>query len=261
MAIHFLFPAHPLQRGGADPHFSEQAKALEAAGFKTSLIGEGTFKQGKTLKGMPANGIAVYRGWMVKPNEYQNMVTAIEASGNAVFTPVQTFLSTHYLPNWYDQLTGLTPETLVFPPDADLAAELRKLAWDAYFIKDYVKSLKAEPGAIVRHPDDAPALLAAMRDYRGEIEGGICVRRVEPFVADSERRFFVLNGKPYGDAPIPEIVGEVVRRIKSPFYSIDVIRREDGVARVVEIGDGQVSDLVGWSCEAFANMWSSAYGS
>jgi hypothetical protein len=35
----------------------------------------------------------------------------------------------------------------------------------------------------------------------------------------------------------------------------DVVLREDGVSRVVESGDGQVSDLVGWSPEAFAAMW------
>jgi hypothetical protein len=41
----------------------------------------------------------------------------------------------------------------------------------------------------------------------------------------------------------------------SPFFSVDVALREDGVARIVEIGDGQVSDLVGWSPERFAEMW------
>ena len=30
---------------------------------------------------------------------------------------------------------------------------------------------------------------------------------------------------------------------------------DDVGIRVVEVGDGQVSDLVGWSPEAFANMW------
>lgn len=36
---------------------------------------------------------------------------------------------------------------------------------------------------------------------------------------------------------------------------VDVALREDGVERIVEIGDGQVSDLVGWSPERFAEMW------
>jgi hypothetical protein len=36
---------------------------------------------------------------------------------------------------------------------------------------------------------------------------------------------------------------------------VDVVERMDECRRVVEVGDGQVSDLVGWSAEAFARMW------
>ena len=43
--------------------------------------------------------------------------------------------------------------------------------------------------------------------------------------------------------------------IPGPFFSVDVAFRTDGVERIVEIGDGQVSDLVGWSVERFANIW------
>ena len=41
----------------------------------------------------------------------------------------------------------------------------------------------------------------------------------------------------------------------SRFFSVDVAKRDDGVLRVVEVGDGQVSDLVGWSVERFVEMW------
>lgn len=48
---------------------------------------------------------------------------------------------------------------------------------------------------------------------------------------------------------------ECARRISSPFFSVDGATREDGVERVVEIGDGQISDLVGWSAQDFAKLW------
>jgi ATP-grasp domain, R2K clade family 3 len=51
-------------------------------------------------------------------------------------------------------------------------------------------------------------------------------------------------------------VGYCADAISSPFFSVDVARRADGVDRIVEIGDGQVSDLVGWSIERFVNIWS-----
>jgi hypothetical protein len=36
---------------------------------------------------------------------------------------------------------------------------------------------------------------------------------------------------------------------------IDFARRAGGVERIVEIGDGQVSDLVGWAVERFVKIW------
>ena len=59
----------------------------------------------------------------------------------------------------------------MFPADPDIVAELRTLGWGAYFLKDYVKSLKTARGSILRDPAEAPAVIAEMREYRGEIEG------------------------------------------------------------------------------------------
>lgn len=141
-----------------------------------------------------------------------------------------------------------------------MEAELRSLGWGAFFIKDYVKSLKTSRGSIVRDPSQIGAVVEELVRIRGEIEGGLCVRRVEPFITDSERRHFVLDGNVFApDAePVPDVVREVASRIPSPFFSVDTIRRADGVLRVVEVGDGQVSDLVGWSPLAFMAMWKAA---
>ena len=79
-------------------------------------------------------------------------------------------------------------------------------------------------------------------------------------VVELERRFFVLEGRPWAAdhaAEIPEPATACAARIASPFFSVDIALREDGAARIVEIGDGQVSDLVGWSPERFAEMWHS----
>jgi hypothetical protein len=61
------------------------------------------------------------------------------------------------------------------------------------------------------------------------------------------------NAAEPGEA-IPEPVAFRAEAIASPFFSVDVARRADGVDRIVEIGDGQVSDLVGRSVERFVGM-------
>ncbi|NJK49684.1 ATP-grasp domain-containing protein [Candidatus Gracilibacteria bacterium] len=97
-----------------------------------------------------------------------------------------------------------------------------------------------------------------MQKFKGIIEGGICVRQIEDFVPETEKRYFVVYGKPFAassDEEIPEIVKNCAKRISSKFFSVDIVERTDGVKRVVEIGDGQVSDLVGWSVERFTELW------
>jgi ATP-grasp domain, R2K clade family 3 len=152
----------------------------------------------------------------------------------------------------------LTPETRIFSIEDDLEKELRSLGWDGFFIKDYVKSLKTSIGSRIDDPAAIGSVIAEMEKFRGQIEGGICVRRIEDFKIETEQRYFVLHGKAFAaepDAKIPAIVQECAKRILSPFFSVDAVERSDGVQRIVEIDDGQVSDLVGWTAERFVALW------
>jgi len=47
------------------------------------------------------------------------------------------------------------------------------------------------------------------------------------------------------------------QRVASPFFSVDVAERRDGILRVIEIGDGQVSDRKHWPAERFMRMLAS----
>jgi hypothetical protein len=233
--------------------------ALTDSGFSTSLCSDAVFSGRQALRiNIPANSDVVYRGWMVKSEEYAALTRAIEASGAKPFTDLNEYLSTHHLPNWHSLLSDLTPETRVYPQDADIIAELQQLNWDRYFLKDFVKSLKTSRGSVIHDPSEAPAIIAEMLEYRGEIEGGLCVRRYEDFIPESEQRYFVLEGIGYSASDtnsLPDIFQQCSERICSKFFSVDVVQRRDGELRVVEIGDGQVSDLVGWTPSAFASMW------
>ena len=259
MPPHFLFPAHPLKSSTVDETFADQLTAFRDAGFSTSLCPDAVIRHGKPLRNIPLGATIVYRGWMLNAGEYSRLVDAITAASASPLTPPATYLLAHHLPNWYPLIAEFTPETRVLPLTANLEAELRALGWETFFIKDYVKSLKTSRGSIIRDPSQIAAVVEAMMQFRGEIEGGLCVRRVEPFVPDTERRYFVLHGKTFSPdgEPVPELVLRVAERVPSPFFSIDIIRRDDGVLRVVELGDGQVSDLVRWTPEAFVAMWRS----
>lgn len=261
MPIHFLFPADALNPHSVEELFAEQAQQLNAAGYTTSLMTDAVVEEGASLRRIPRGATVVYRGWMLKSSQYARLVAAIAQAEARPFTTLDEYLATHHLPNWYPRIAAFTPETRIFPPDADLEMALRSLAWDAYFIKDFVKSLKTSVGSLVKNPAEAGRVVEEMREFRGEIEGGLCVRRYVPFQASAERRYFVLKGRPFApdDLPIPPIVEEVAARINSPFFSVDIAPLEDGTWNVVEVGDGQVTDLVGWSPQAFTRMWTTCY--
>jgi ATP-grasp domain, R2K clade family 3 len=193
---------------------------------------------------------------MLAPTEYEKLLRLIHSDQARPLISLETYLACHHLPNWYPVISEFTAETRIFPIDCDIVGQMRVLGWEKFFIKDYVKSLKTSVGSVISKPEDITLVLAEMQKFRSTIEGGVCVRRFEDFVPNSEKRYFVIEGKPYAaSGSVPELILECAHRISSPFFSVDVAVRTDGVLRVVEIGDGQVSDLVGWEPARFAELW------
>jgi hypothetical protein len=261
--MHFLYPADMLKPRLPDELFREEANAMQAAGHLVSLVDMETFAVSLKTAETPAGQASkvVYRGWMLKPAEFQRLLESVEQQGAKACTSREQYLATHYLPNWYPLLADLTPKTVILDPMVDLVPILKQLGWERFFIKDYVKSLKTAGGSVIDQPEEIGRVMTEMKKYRGEIEGGLCVRRYEEFEPNSEIRFFVLGGVCYGSdmhSAIPPLVQECARRLSSPFFSVDVATRTDGRERIVEVGDGQVSDLVGWTVDRFASLWSEA---
>jgi len=258
--MHFLFPNDYFNPKQVDAAYLEQFTCLRNAGFTTSVISLELLESGSS-RIMPIpdpDSTVVYRGWMLSPIDYERLVKIVEDTGSSVLTSKSEYLATHYLPSWYPLVADLTPETKFYSVGDDLEDELHKLGWNRFFIKDYVKSLKTSVGSLIQSPSEITTVVSEMQKFRGTIEGGICVRRVEDFLPETEKRYFVVCGKSFAaaiDEAIPEIVEECAKRIESQFFSVDVIDRCDGVKRIVEIGDGQVSDLVGWSSDRFAELW------
>src|ERR1041385_4137630 len=254
--MHLLYPSNPLRARQPDDQYASEVDAVHAAGLEFSLFSLESFQAGefRPIPPLPSSATILYRGWMLATDEYASLVNSIKGAGANPFTDLTAYLASHQLPNWYPKIADLTPQTRIFPAGCDLQSELRALGWPEFFIKDYVKSLKTSSGSRISKLEQVEDLVAKMKQFRGSIEGGFCVRRVQDFLAETERRFFVINGAPYAQAgEIPEIVHEAAKRLPNRFYSVDVIKRRDGAFRIVEIGDGQVSDLVGWTPERFAD--------
>ncbi len=255
--MHILYPSNPLRPSQPDEQYATEVEVIKSAGFSSSLFSLEDFQGGvfRALPPLPSTSDILYRGWMLSANKYKMLDETVTKLGTKLAIGPGEYLSKHYLPNWYPQLADLTPETRIYPPECNLEQELRRLDWPEYFIKDFVKSLKTSVGSRLSKPEHAGLFANAMRCFRGEIEGGFCVRRVEDFIPNSEQRYFVVDGIPISaSGAIPEIVYECAKRLSGRFYSVDIARRSDGLLRVIEVGDGQVSDLIGWTPGKFAKM-------
>ncbi|MEL6930127.1 MAG: ATP-grasp domain-containing protein [Cyanobacteria bacterium J06600_6] len=262
----FLFPNDCFDPQKPDAVYRDRYLAFKQAGFQTALIEIESLDSpnASIYPASLAQDLIVYLGWMLSAENYRLLTKIIHGAGATPFTSNEEYLATHYLPNWYPLIQDLTPETRIYAANEDLVAKLAQLNWSRYFIKDYVKSLKTSVGAIIDRPEQINIVLAEMKKYRGVIEGGVCVRRVEDFLPKTEQRYFVINHQPFAadlDLDIPQLVQECATRIESNFFSVDVIQRADGALRIVEIGDGQVSDLVGWSVDRTIQIWQNAIGS
>ena len=253
--MHFLFPADPINPRITDEFFKSQAEILGVEGCSLFSL------ENQRLTGrLPAGSRVMYRGWMLNGEEYLLLTGLVEGAGGKMLTSPQQYLNAHYVPNWYPLLSDFTPETAMFPLEQlnsagfDLVAELRNLGWGKFFLKDYVKSLKTARGSLIDSAEDAPEVMALMEQFRGAIEGGLCVRKWEPGLRD-EQRYFIVNGEVRGVTyrePDMETLNSVAKRIDSPLFSVDIAYDANGRTRLVEIGDGQVSDLVnGWTPERF----------
>jgi len=250
--VRLLFPANPLRPREPDEQYSAEYSAAEHMSFALSLFSfEGFMAHEFRMAPSPARAeVVVYRGWMMKPAKYAELHKSLVELGAVPLISQTQYRFCHYLPEWYETLKEFTAETRFFSENDDIPTEIRRLGWNGCFLKDYVKSVAVDGGSIAREPGEIPAVLARMKKYRGEIEGGICARRIEEFQSGSEERHFVIKGKAFsGGGSAPEVVKTAAERIGSPFFSVDTALRKDGVMRIVELGDGQVSDLKEWRAE------------
>ncbi|WP_238007917.1 ATP-grasp domain-containing protein [Dactylosporangium sp. AC04546] len=261
-----LVPVDPVVPRRVDAHFANEAAAARAAGVAVALVDHdalaGRGDAGRAVERVPGGATAVYRGWMLGSDRYAAFAAALAERGTTLRTPPEAYRRGHELPGWYDTLEGLTPEsawTSGPPTRAAFDTARRAIGDGPAVLRDYSKSLKHYWHEAAYIPDvaDADAAWAVGERFaqlRGdEFTGGFVLRRFEPFTGAEVRTWWV-GGRcrlvtahpdtpeqlPPGDLELPPGLAGAVTGL--PFVTVDLARRADGAWRVVELGDGQVSD-------------------
>ncbi|MFF3326679.1 ATP-grasp domain-containing protein [Streptomyces sp. NPDC002889] len=271
-----LYCCDPLNPRRADEHFADEAREVRAAGGDIALIDHDALLQGNAelaVARVPEGlGAAWYRGWMIPAVQYADLNAALLRRGSSLIVGPDRYRAAHELPGWYEAFTDVTPASAwqptgpgQAPPLAQLSALAAQLPSGAAIVKDYVKSRKDAWDQACYIPDlgdrrQLQRIVGRFVELQAEfLAGGIVLRAYESFVKDvtaaPELRVWWLDSEPrlitpHPDsrstrAPAPELdhITPAVRGLGCRFVTTDVALREDGMWRVVEVGDGQVSDL------------------
>jgi hypothetical protein len=279
-SLRVVFCAHPLRRGAPDPVYAQEAAAAAAAGVGQALLRIEPLVEradaGAATRDVPARapGPALYRGWMLAPDQYASLHAALASKGDLLLTTPEAYRHVHWLPDSYEAIQQWTARSAWLP--AAEVSEERAVALARTFgkrpllVKDYVKSRKHEWAEACFIPDatDGAAVTRVIRRFLeltgDELQGGLVLREF----LDLERvgthprsgmplarewRVFWLDGVPVLVAPYgPEVTGEpppveafapAAARVQSRFFTMDLARRTSGDWIIVELGDGQVAGL------------------
>ena len=262
-----LFPSSYFEPKTVDEDMQKEYDAAVSCGLYKEMIifsYEAWFDRGKLrLNKTPDKKIsAVYRGWMMQPEQYKAFYEAlIEANIELITTPDEYALF-HIFPNVYEAFAGNTPQIMLFPKGTDVDLDAVKKEFSRFMVKDYVKSVKGTDFPVFFDAsvtaDEFAGWMKKFYEYRGGLfTGGICIKEFVDLKRYGERknehRVFYMNGEiatisrnsgqaEYAPQPPMEMV-EKYRGMNSRFYTIDFAELSDGSWTVIEAGDGSVSGL------------------
>jgi hypothetical protein len=282
--MRIIFCADPLNGKRPDPMYEREAAAAREAGLEYALLNFEALVYEQDSKAAvrriaPANEpeLALYRGWMLRPEAYERLYTALAALGITLINTPAAYRHCHYLPASYAIIQGHTPRSVWLSADTGLTIEqimeaLRPFGIEPVIVKDFVKSRKHEWAEACYIPSAADRLAVERVVTRflqlqgADLNEGLVFREFvafEPLARHSksgmpltkEFRLFFLDGElllavpyweegDYGDLqpPIAQFQ-EMARRVQSRFFTMDVAKRLDGDWMIVELGDGQVAGL------------------
>jgi hypothetical protein len=236
--MHFIYPCLPYYPRTVDPMWALEYEWARAQGLATGLVDIDNDKVWFPTPARPTQ--AFYRGWMLTAAEYERLAQLLPLA----VAPAE-YLASHHATGWYEAVTAHTfPSRFLTEPVAlDFTAGRR------YFVKGLMKSFNE--GSVLMSQEQ----LASFWQLH-ELPAGtpLFVRDFAELKPASERRFFVVRGQAFGanGERLPESMQAAIAALYPRlFYSFDVAETMAGQPVLVEVGDGQVSDLKEWSMADF----------
>ena len=261
-----LFPSSFLDRRKIDEDMAEEYNAvLQTELFDTIIFGYDEWFNNQSLKltYMPEEKVsAVYRGWMMKPEQYSAFYDQLLERNVELVTTPEMYSQMHIFPNIYPKICQDTAQIMTFPLHSRIPVDDLKHSFQRFMVKDYVKSVKGTefPASFDSSvtQEEFDQWMEVFYKYRADLlTGGICIKEFLDLKRYGDRtneyRVFYVNHEVISvcrnslqgnfTAEPPRQMIEKYRNLDSVFYTLDYAEFQDGSWRIVEAGDGSVSGL------------------
>lgn len=261
-----LFPSDYFDSAAVDPDLRIEYEAVKENEMLTPILFsyEAWFEHGKLVLSEAVDRVtgAVYRGWMMKPEQYEQFYEVLKKQKIWLLTAPNEYRTLHMFPNVYEQVRADSARILLFPLHAPIDISLVRKSFPKFMVKDYVKSVKGTE--FPKFFDESTTQeefdrwMEVFYKYRGELlTGGICIKEYLDLKRydgkTNEYRMFYVDGigitlepnSGQGDftPKPPRALLEKYCSLGSPFYTVDFAELSDGSWKVIETGDGGVSGL------------------
>ena len=262
-----LFPSSYFNKKQVDEDLKKEYDAAKDTGLYNEIIifsYEDWFQNERiVLNTYPKTKItAVYRGWMMLPEQYEKFYYALKECNVELVTTLDEYKLFHVFPNIYEYVKTDTPKVLVYPKGTEIDLPTIKKTFNRFMVKDYAKSVKGTDFPVFFESsvsqEEFDSWMNKFYEYRGKLfTGGICIKEFVDLKrygkAKNEYRVFYINGEiatisrnsgqPDSALTPPIELVEKYNNLNSKFYTVDYAELADGSWVIIEAGDGSVSGL------------------
>jgi len=220
----------------------------------------------------------IYHGWMMTPEKYGDFYSALTEKGYALINSFSSYKECHHINEWIVNLSRFTPNSIIIEStsiNTIVKSIIDHFKGKPVIIKDFVKSKKHNwfDACFIPNTKDVVNVARVVANFmklsedEGGIQGGIVAREYvelrkigtyskSEMPISEEYRAFVYKGKiisysqyweegeyPFLTLPRDRFIKDIIERIHSNFFTIDIGIKANGKPIVIEVGDGQVSSL------------------
>jgi len=284
--MNILFCENPFDNKTVDTDYKDEFISAKENGFTTHFFSfenlthdkDAVFATRKIKQSDTVQKI-IYRGWMLKPNQYFLLYNALLTKNYKLINSPTEYQNCHYLPNSYKFIDGHTPKTIWLTVEnqqvnyEQVFNEIKPFKNSPLIVKDFVKSQKHywDTACFIPSATDKEKVKSIIEKFvelqNTDLNEGLVIREFvelndltihskSGMPLKQEYRLFFLNGQLLGcydyweegeysadEQPPLDLFKDIAKNIKSNFFSMDIAKTKQGKWLIIELGDGEVTGL------------------